>query len=256
MGKTVAVINQKGGVGKTTTVVNLGASLSAKGYKILLVDTDPQCNLSYSAGGEYDSGKTVRELMLRQAPAVECIQHLPKFDLIGGNSEMAEIADQLTSTGKEYRLKETLAPLKGSYDFILIDSPPALSLITVNVLTAADSVIITAHADVFSMQGIGQLYNTFDVVREYCNNALKIDGILLSRHSDRSNFTRKATEEILKIAEEIGTMVFETKIHESVKVREASAEQKDLFDYAPKCRPAADYQAFTEEYLKNISRQK
>lgn len=249
MGRIIAVINQKGGVGKTTTVLHLGAALSMKGYRVLLVDMDPQCNLSYTSGGEYDTGKTALEMVLRKEAATDCVQHLEKFDLIGGSSEMAQVSELLRDSGKEYRLRETLAPVKNMYDYVIIDSPPALSLITVNVLTACNSFLITSQADVFSMQGIGQLYSTYESVRSYCNPDLVIDGILLTRYMARSKFTRKISQDIREMGDEIGASVFETTIRESVRMKEAAEAQMDVFDYAPKSRLAEDYLNFAEEYL-------
>lgn len=255
MGRILSVINQKGGVGKTTTAVNMAAVLASENFRVLLLDMDPQCNLSYCTAGSFDHDRTVLELLLRQASAEECIQHLEHYDLIGGSSALSGLSDYLTGSGREYRLREALAPLKAKYDFILIDSPPALSLVTVMALIASDSFIITAQSDIFSMQGIGQLFGTYETVKNYGNPDLKIDGILLTRYSERLRHSKKALDDLEEMAGEIGTVVFRTRIHESVKVREAAALQQDLMRYAPKSRPAADYQEFTKEYLNRIGEQ-
>ena len=255
MGRILSIINQKGGVGKTTTAICMAAVLAGENYRVLLLDLDPQCNLSYCAAAEFDHDKTVLEFLLKQASAEDCIQHLEHFDLIGGSSSLSGLSDCLNGGGREYRLREVLAPLKAKYDFILIDSPPALSLVTVEALTASDSFIITAQSDIFSMQGIGQLYGTYETVKNYSNPDLKIDGILLTRHTDRLLFSRKTGNDLEEMAGEMGTVVFETRIHESVKVREAAALQKNLLEFAPKSRPAMDYKEFTKEYLKRTGEQ-
>lgn len=250
MGEIIAVINQKGGVGKTTTCMNMGAALAIKGYKVLLVDMDPQCSLTYNAGGEYDHGKTIKEVVFREAAVADCIQHLEGLDLIGGCSELSSMDAKITTVGKEFRFKETIAPVQDQYDYVVVDTPPALSLITVNVLTAASRVVVVANADVFSMQGIGQMFSTYEAVKSYCNPQLAIDGILLSRYASRLKFSKQVREELSEMAGEIGTKVYDSAIRDSIKVKEAVSKQKDIFAYAPGCNPAADYMNFVEEFLK------
>ena len=250
MARTIAVINQKGGVGKTTTAINMGVALKQKGFKVLLVDMDPQCNLSYSVGGEYDNGSTILEMLLREKDASQCLQHLPEIDLIPGSSGLSSLDNILDYQGREFILKNVLISVQGSYDYVIIDSPPALGLITVSVLAACDSFIITAHADVFSMQGIGQLYNTYQTVQSYCNVNLKIEGILLTKHTDRFLHSRSSRKEIEDMAAEIGTKVFRTSIREAIAVRESQTAQKSLLKYAPRSKPAQDYISFVNELLE------
>jgi len=250
MGEIIAVINQKGGVGMTTTVMNMGAALARKGYKVLLIDMDPQCSLTYNAGGEYDHGKTIKEVIFREASAADCIQTLNGLDIIGGCSELSSMDAKITTVGKEFRFKEVIAVVQDQYDFIVVDTPPALSLITINVLTAASRVVVVANADVFSMQGIGQMFSTYEAVKNYCNQQLVIDGILLSRYANRLKFARQIREELAEMAAEIGTKVYESSIRDSIKVKEAVSKQVDIFTYAPNCNPAADYMSFVDEFLK------
>jgi len=250
MVKTIAVINQKGGVGKTTTAMHFGIGLRRMGYKVLLIDMDPQCNLSYAVGGEFDNGKTVLEVIDGSVPAGDAVQRLSEIDLIPGSSSLSSLGDKYTENGREFRLKDAISPIKNLYDFVIIDGPPALGLITVSILTACNSFIITAAADIFSVQGIGQLYGTYSVVQNFCNKELKIDGVLLTKHTDRFLHNRSLRQQVEEIAAEIDTKVFKTSIREAVVVREAQTNQQSLFKFAPRSKPAQDYDAFIKEYLR------
>lgn len=246
--KIVAVINQKGGVGKTTTALALGAGLAARDKRVLFVDLDPQANMTYALAGD-PSAPGVLDL-LTGPDSGRTIQTVPGGSLVAGHSSLAGADAILTATGKEYRLKEGLAGLAGQYDYAVIDTPPALGVLTVNALTAAGGVVVPAQADIFSLQGIAQLSQTIEAVRQYCNPGLKILGILLTRHSGRSVLSRDLAEVIDQTARHLKTRLFKAAIREAVAVREAQAEQRDLFGYAPKSNAALDYQAFVDEFLK------
>ena len=153
-------------------------------------------------------------------------------------------------TGREYRLKEALEPIRKTYDFVIIDTPPALGLLTINAMTASDNVIIAAQADIFSLQGIGQLSETIDAVKKYCNHGLKLMGILLTRHSGRAILSRDMTEMIEATAAQLGTFVYESVIRENISVKEAQASRTDIFSYAPKSNASKDYAAFVDELLE------
>lgn len=248
MAKTIAVTNQKGGVGKTTTAIQLGAGMTIKGKRVLFIDMDPQCSLTYVMGGTLNE-KSILEAMMKTVPVEETVQHLEEGDLIPASVNLSVLDQSLTQPGKEYRLREVIAPLQDLYDYIIIDSPPTLGLLTVTVLTATDGVVIPAQADIFSLQGIGQLYSTIDAVKNYCNRDLTIEGILLTRHSDRLVHSRELREMVEQTAEQIGTKVFRATIRESVVIREAETSRMSVFKYAPKSKQAQDYWAFLEEYL-------
>lgn len=249
MGKVYTITNQKGGTGKTTTTAALAAGLSLKGYKVLCVDMDSQGNLSHTMTADR-GGATVLGLLTGELNASDAIQHTRHGDIIASKNSLAGADAFITGMKKEYRLREALEPVKENYDFVLLDTPPALGILTVNALTASDGVIIPIQADIYSLQGVDQLAETIQPVREYCNNALKIEGMLLTRFNPRSILSREIVELSAQMAERLGTKLFNAKIREGIAVKEAQILQQDLFEYAPKSNPALDYMEFIEELLK------
>lgn len=249
MSRIIAVTNQKGGIGKSTTAQALGAGLSLKGFKVLFADLDPQGNLSYSTQAD-PTKPTAYDLLTKRAGAAETIQPIERAHIIPAAAALSGADMEINGTGKEYRLREALEPIKKKYDFIILDTPPALGTLTVNALTAADAVIIPAQADIYSLQGIGQLAETIQAVKTYCNRSLNIGGILLTRHSSRTILARDMVELIEQTAAQIGTKVYKTIIREGIAVKEAQANRQSLFDYAPNSKPAIDYAAFIDEFLE------
>ena len=248
MAEVLAITNQKGGVGKTTTALNLGVGLLRRGKRVLFVDVDPQCSLSYIMQAD-SSAVTVQELLLRQAAAEQAIQSTPEGEVIAASPGLSSMDLMLNQMGKEYRMREALAGVSRRYDYIVIDSPPSLDVLTVNTLTAATQVVVPALADIFSLQGVGQLYSTIQAVKTYCNPNLRILGILLTRHTDRFILNRGMRELLEDTAREIESRVFQSSIREAVVLREAQAARQSIFSYAPKSKQAEDYQAFVEEFL-------
>ena len=246
--KSIAIINQKGGVGKTTTALALAAGLSRKGKRVLQIDLDAQANITQTLGAD-DSGLTVLDVLTRKSGIVKAIQKTEQGDVLPASPGLAGLDTVLTSVGKEYRLKEALGELNGNYDYIIIDTPPALGILTVNALAACNEIVIPAQADIFSLNGIKQLYETIQPVREYCNPTLKILGILLTRYSSRSILSRDIADVIEQTAQSLRTRLFKTTIRENIAIKEAQAKQQNIFSYAPKSNAAADYQAFTEEIM-------
>ena len=248
----IAITAQKGGTGKTTTAATMAAGLTLKGYKVLLVDLDQQGSLSFISGAAA-TGKTTLGLLTGEITAKEAIQQVSIADIIPANKSLAGAEATLKETGGEYRLKEALEPLKGSYDFILLDCPPALGSLTINALTAADKVIIPAQADVLSLAGITQLYDSCKLVRKYTNKNLQIAGILLAKHNIRAVLKRDL-EEVLRgqIAEQMKAKVYTATIREAIAINEAQYMQQSIFDYAGKSKAAEDYKAFLEEFLADI----
>lgn len=249
MSKTIAIINQKGGVSKTTTALALGAGLTLRGYKVLLVDLDAQGNLSYSMGAE-EANFTTIDVLSKKVKAADVIQHLEQGDLLPTSPELSFADKLLGDTGKEYRLKEALDPIKENYDYIIIDTPPALGVLTVNALTACTGVIIPAQADVFSLQGISQLYATIDAVKKYTNPSLKVMGLLLTRFSNRAVLSKNIAEVMEQTAHELDTKLFTATIREGIAIKEAQISRQSIFEYAPKSNPAQDYNDFIDELLK------
>lgn len=248
MSKSLAIINQKGGVGKSTTAEALAAGLSLKGYKTLSIDLDAQSNMTYTAGAKTD-GATALGVLTGEVDIAAAIQHTDSGDIIAASKALAGADAFITNTGKEYRLKEALEPIRAEYDFIIVDTPPALGILTINALTACDSVIIPAQADIYSIQGIEQLAETMKPVKKYTNPALTIEGILLTRYSPRSVLSREVAELAEKIAAKLGTKLFKATIREAVAVKEAQISQQSLYSYAPKAKVTEDYNRFIAELL-------
>jgi len=246
----LTITQQKGGTGKTTTAHAIAAGLSQrKGNKTLLIDLDPQGNLTYTLNADTTKPGTL-ELLTRQATAAEVIQHTPAGDIITGGQMLATIDQLLTQTGKEHRLSEQLKPIQSEYTHIIIDTPPALGTLTINALTAADSVIIPCTADAYSLQATGQIADTINTVKQYCNPRLKIAGILITRYNPRQVITRDITELLEQAAAALDTKVFKTRIREAVAIREAEASQQDIFSYSPKSNATLDYKNLIKELSK------
>lgn len=244
----ITIVNRRGGVGKTATAHAIGAGLAHLGKKVLFIDLDSQQNLSFDLAADLDRPGAME--MLTGTPAEDVIQSFDKWDLIPA-SEMLAAADlTLNQTGKEYKLREALEPIKGNYDYIIIDTPPALNTLTVNALTAATGAIIPAQTEIHSLQGIALLYDTIGQVQRYCNKKLLIKGIILTRYRGRAILSRDMRESIETAAARIGTKVFKTPVKECIAIAEAQASQQDIFTYAPKSNAAKDYAAILAEMLK------
>lgn len=243
----IAIANRKGGVGKSTTSDALISGLKLRGYKVLGIDLDAQCNLS-SAFGVKKAGKGTFELLTRQEQAKDVIIHTPRGDIIAGSPALAGADQIISQTGKEYRLKEALEDLK-SYDYIILDCPPALGILTVNALAFCTDVIAPVQADMFSLEGLEQLFESCEVVKRYCNPNLEVTGILLTRFSPRSVLSRDMTALARNMAKKSGTRLLKTTIREAVAIREAQINQMSIFEYAPKSKVAKDYSEFIDELL-------
>lgn len=248
MEEIIAVINQKGGVAKSTTAQAIGQGISLfYKKKVLFIDLDAQANLSYSLGAR--QGNTILEVMTG-AEAETAIQHTPLGDIIPASPNLSGADMLFTSTGKEYKLKEALEPIKGMYDYIVIDTPPALGILTINALTACTGIIIPAQADIFSLQGISQLSNTITAVKTYCNNDLTLKGIALTRYSKRAVLSRDVAELIEATAKKLETKVYKTPIRECIAIKEAQARKQSIFEYAPKSNGSKDYKDLIKEVIR------
>ena len=254
MTRVIVVANQKGGVSKTTSVQNIAASLDYKGYKTLSVDFDPQGNLSFLMGADVNK-PTIYDVLRDKANIMETLQHTKSGDIIPANILLSGADLEFTQTGKDMLLKNALEIFKSSgYKFILLDTPPSLGILTINALTAADSVIIPMSADVLSLQGISQLYDTIEAVRRRNNPGLKIEGLLFTQYVARTLLTKEFTKAIKGVAKRLDTKVFNTAIRISVAAREAQANQTDVITYAPRSSTADDYNAVTIEIIKGGSK--
>lgn len=247
--KTIAIVNRKGGVGKTATAQALGAGLSRRGFKVLYIDLDSQTNLTYSLQANAD-GISSYEVLTGTATAPAAIQHTPQGDIIPGAETLAAADTVITSVGKEYRLRKALDSIKTKYDYAIVDTPAALGTLTVNALTAADSAIIPVQADAYSLQGLSQLCAVIDAVREYCNHNLSINGILLTRYNGRAILSKDIQTSLQEIARQLSTRLYCTPIRECISIKEAQAQRQDIFAYAPRSNAASDYNAFVNDFLE------
>jgi len=246
MSQIIAIVNRRGGVGKTVTAHAIGAGLARRGYSTLFLDLDSQCNLSFDIGGDTEA-VTSMDVLRGTATALEAIQHTKGGDIIPASPDLAVADTELAGKRKEYRLREALAPLAGKYDYIVIDTPPALGVLTINALTACNSVIIPAQAEVHSIQGIGLLYEAIRAVQRYTNPALTVKGILITRYNGRAILSRDMKSNLEDIAKELGTRVFTTPIRECVAIKEAQATQTDIYTYSPRSNATEDYTALINE---------
>ena len=245
--EVVAIVNRKGGVGKTATAQALGAGLARKKKKVLYIDLDSQTNLSYGLGADPE-GLNSMDVLTGEATAAEAIQHTPQGDVIAGSEALAGADAAIDGTGKEYRLKEAIDGLQ--YDYIIIDTPAQLGTLTVNALTAANSVVIPVQAEVYSLQGIGQLSKTIEAVKKYCNRDLYIRGILITRYNGRAVISKDMQSNLKDAAEQLKTKLYSTPIRECVSIKEAQAIQQDIYTYAPRSNAAKDYEAFINEFTE------
>ncbi len=252
--KIISVISRKGGVGKTSTAHALGSGLLRDGAKVLFVDLDSQGNLTFSlqAKGELSSW----EVMTGKADITDAIIKTDHGDILPGSESLAAADMKLNKRGKEYRLREALEPVKGNYDFCIIDTPASLGILTVNAITATSprGLVIPVQADIYSLQGMSLLEDSIKMVREFCNNSLSIGGIILTRYNPRAVLSRDIQAGLEEIAEHMQTQVFKTQIRENISIKEAAAMQTDIYSYAKGSNGAKDYAAFVKEYKKIIGR--
>ncbi|MCQ2369163.1 MAG: AAA family ATPase [Paludibacteraceae bacterium] len=251
MGKIIAIANQKGGVGKTTTAINLAASLSVLEKKVLLVDADPQANASSGLNIDVTNlDTTIYECLINGNKATDAIQKteidklevLPShIDLVGAEVEMLKLED------REHLLKNLLEPIKSDYDYILIDCSPSLGLITINCLTAADSVIIPVQAEYYALEGISKLLNTIKIIKSRLNPSLEIEGFLLTMFDSRLKLANQVYKEVKQY---FGSMVFETVIQRNIKLSESPSHGIPVILYDADSRGSQNYLQLAQEIIK------
>ena len=234
MAQTIVLTNQKGGVGKTTTSAALAAGLAKKEKRVLAIDLDPQGNLGFSFGLDIENGNTLFEALKGDVPIYDAIQRKSGIDFIRSNM----------------LLKNLLAPVERFYDYIIIDTPPACNVLTLNGYSAADYLIIPMSAEILSLVGLTQLRETYETIRKTVNPDLKVMGILMTSFDGRRGLSWEVKEMADGVAAQLGTKVFDTVIRSSVAVAEAPAHGENIIEYAPRSNAARDYKAFVEEVLR------
>lgn len=253
MAKIISLTNQKGGVGKTTTTSALASGLAEKGNKVLIIDLDPQGNLGFSYGVNIEDSLTIYEVLKGSIEIEEAIHTTKDFDVIPSNILLSTAEIEFNQVGREFLLQNALSKVAHKYDYIVIDTPPALNTITVNAYVVSDYLIIPMIPDILSLVGVSQIKETFETVKQFYNPKLEILGILLNRFDKRTILSREVLEMAEEIAGQLDTKVFDAKVRASVVVAEAPAHGMSLFEYAPKSNPALDYQDFISEVLDIIN---
>ena len=249
--KKVAIANRKGGVGKSTTAAALLAGLSSKGFRALGVDLDGQRNFTRSFNVD-DTGGGIMAVLKGELEPGEAIQATASGSVLPASKALSGADLTFTGRGRDVLLRGALKKVEPSFDFCVIDCPPALGILTINALCAADYVIIPAQADIFSLEGIADLEEILGPVREAKNPSLKVAGILLTRYSPRAILSQDAAALAADMAARLGTFVYRATIREAVAVKEAQINRETLFEYVPKANVTADYMAFIEEFLEHI----
>jgi chromosome partitioning protein len=247
--RTIVFVNQKGGVGKTTTAVNVAAGLALRGQKVLLVDLDPQANATSASGIDRDGvAAGVYDALIEEAPAAECVVTAEEgFDVMPASTALAGAEVELVpAMARERRLANVLRALKPNYAWILIDCPPSLGLLTINAMTAADSVIIPVQTEYMALEGLSRLIETLDLVRNNLNPSIEIFGVVLTMFDAR---TRLATGVVEDVRGHFGAQVFATVIPRAVRLSEAPGYGQSIFKYDPEGRGAEAYGALTAEVL-------
>ena len=256
MGKIIALANQKGGVGKTTTTVNLGTILAKKGKKVLLIDADPQGNATSGLGAEKEVETSTYDILVNETSIEETIQKtmIKNLKVCPSNMNLAGAEVELVSMmSREYRLKERIEEEKENYDYIIIDCPPSLGLITLNAFTASDSVLIPVQCEYYALEGLEQLMNTVNLVKKHLNKELELEGAVLTMYDARTNLSNQVVKEVKNYFED---KVYKTVIPRNVRLSEAPSFGMPISLYDPKSKGSKCYDKLVKEILKKNEEEK
>lgn len=255
MARIISVANQKGGASKTTTTVNLGATLKfIFGKNVCLVDIDSQGNMTDNLGFDIDGNNqpTIYEVLKGDVNIKDAILDYNGIDVIPADIALASAEREFTQVGSEHRLKRVLNEIKDNYDYIIIDCPPSLGILTVNAFTVSDEIIIPVEAAYFSLKGLIKLSETIETVKEYTNDRLIIRGVLFTKYNERYNISKEMKNTATEISKVIGADIFETFIRRTTVVDEAQAAGMDLINFSKASTAEEDYKNFTREYLRMV----
>ena len=250
MGRIIAIANQKGGVGKTTTAINLSSSLASMNKKVLALDMDPQGNMTSGLGvGKDEVEKTVYDLIIGNAPINECIfkDALENLDMLPSNIDLSAAEIELIGVeNKEYILKSEVEKVKDEYDFIVIDCPPALSMLTINAMTTADSIIVPIQCEYYALEGLSQLIHTIELVQERLNPKLEIEGVVFTMYDARTNLSLQVVE---NVKDNLNQNIYKTIIPRNIRLAEAPSYGMPINLYDPKSTGAESYMLLAEEVI-------
>lgn len=250
MTNILTVINQKGGVGKTSLVYNLGYELFKRKYKVLFIDTDPQKNLTYTLTDGYfeDMDNSFFDIMQETVNINDCIIKGEKFDYIPSSSELSGIDRNQKNM---FALDEAIKQIKENYDFILIDNPPNLCSITINAIVSSTVVIVPTEASIYAMNGIRELDKTLNTIRQATSKEIVIDGVLINRYKKQTYINNELSKVLLQASEQFKTRIYKTMIRDSIAMVEATANNSSVIEFAPSSKIATDYKNFVDELLKS-----
>ena len=250
MGRIIAIANQKGGVGKTTTAINLSACLAEKGQKVLAIDMDPQGNMSSGLGLDKDSiDKTIYDMIIGENDIEEVIDRgtIENLDMLPSNVDLSAVEIELIDVdNKEFVVKDAIQKVKDNYDFIIIDCPPSLSLLTINAMTTADSVLVPIQCEYYALEGLSQLIHTVELVKERLNSNLEIEGVVFTMYDARTNLSLQVVE---NVKDNLQQNIYKTIIPRNIRLAEAPSYGTPINQYDPKSAGAESYMKLAEEVI-------
>ena len=250
MGRIIAIANQKGGVGKTTTAINLSACLAEKGQKVLAIDMDPQGNMSSGLGLDKDSiDKTIYDMIIGENDVEEVINHgtIDNLDILPSNVDLSAVEIELIDVdNKEFVVRDAIQKIRDNYDYIIIDCPPSLSLLTINAMTTADSVLVPIQCEYYALEGLSQLIHTVELVKERLNSTLEIEGVVFTMYDARTNLSLQVVE---NVKDNLQQNIYKTIIPRNIRLAEAPSYGTPINQYDPKSAGAESYMRLAEEVI-------